>query len=220
VTAEPAEEPAALRRRRVVVTASGTLAAGLLRRALGQPPGSPAFYGYTTAVAATWTVGGLAAGPLHLGHEHAPEGRRRRPVALPLATGVAAFGAAYAAALAVRRVPALQEGLASVLGYADDGPFPLTFATVLANGVAEEVFFRGALFAAVPEPHQVAASAAAYTATAAGTGNPAMTLAAGAMGTLFGLQRRASGGILASTLSHVTWSALVLRFMPPVVRRR
>ncbi|HZJ04087.1 MAG TPA: hypothetical protein VFD59_01290 [Nocardioidaceae bacterium] len=38
------------------------------------------------------------------------------------------------------------------------------------------------------------------------------------MGTLFGLQRRASGGIQASALTHVTWSLLMLRYLPPLFR--
>ena len=38
------------------------------------------------------------------------------------------------------------------------------------------------------------------------------------MGTLFGLQRRASGGIQAPLLTHLTWSALMLRYLPPLFR--
>jgi hypothetical protein len=36
------------------------------------------------------------------------------------------------------------------------------------------------------------------------------------MGTLFGLQRRATGGIQAPLITHVVWSALMLRFLPPL----
>lgn len=213
------ETDAEARRRRQVVAATGTAAAGLLRRALSRPPGSAAFYGYTAAVATTWAVGGVAAGRLHLGREHGPDDRLRRPTVVPVVTGVAAFGVAYGAALLVRRVPVLNDALKSVLSHADVESPPLTMVAVLANGIAEEVFFRGALYAAVPTPYQVPATAAAYTLTAAGTGNPAMALAAGAMGTLFGLQRRASGGIQASTLTHLTWSTLALRYLPPLFPR-
>jgi uncharacterized protein YbjT (DUF2867 family)/membrane protease YdiL (CAAX protease family) len=212
------ESDTELRHRRLVVVGTGTVAAGLLRRALTRPPGSASFYGYTAAVAATWAAGGVAAGRLHLGREHGPDLRLRRPTVVPVATGVAAFGAAYGAALAVRRVPAVHDALHTVLGYADVDSVPLTLVAVLANGVAEEVFFRGALYAAVPEGLEVPASTVAYTLTAAGTGNPAMVLAAGAMGTLFALQRKYSGGIQASTLTHVTWSTLVLRYLTPLVR--
>ena len=33
---------------------------------------------------------------------------------------------------------------------------------------------------------------------------------------LFGLQRRTSGGILAPALTHLTWSLLMLRYLPPL----
>jgi hypothetical protein len=36
------------------------------------------------------------------------------------------------------------------------------------------------------------------------------------MGTLFGLQRRATGGVQAPMLTHLTWSVLMLCFLPPL----
>jgi hypothetical protein len=35
---------------------------------------------------------------------------------------------------------------------------------------------------------------------------------------LFGLQRRATGGIQAPLITHLTWSVLMLRFLPPLFR--
>jgi hypothetical protein len=40
------------------------------------------------------------------------------------------------------------------------------------------------------------------------------------MGALFGVQRRLTGGIQAPVLTHVTWSALMLRFLPPLFADR
>jgi hypothetical protein len=40
------------------------------------------------------------------------------------------------------------------------------------------------------------------------------------MGTLFGLQRRASGGIQAPIITHLTWATLMLRYIPPLFRRK
>jgi uncharacterized protein len=88
--------------------------------------------------------------------------------------------------------------------------------TSLANGVAERVFFRGALFDAVGERHAVPASTAVYMLATAASRNPALVLASGVMGALFGMQRRASGGIQAPILTHLTWSSLMLRFLPPL----
>jgi uncharacterized protein len=52
---------------------------------------------------------------------------------------------------------------------------------------------------------------------ATATCNPALILASATMGALFGLQRRATGGIQAPLLTHLTWSTLMLRFLPPLL---
>ena len=61
-------------------------------------------------------------------------------------------------------------------------------------------------------------STAVYTLATTATRNPALVLASAVMGTLFGLQRRASGGIQAPMLTHLTWSILMLRYLPPLFR--
>ena len=86
------------------------------------------------------------------------------------------------------------------------------------DAVAEEVFFRGALYSALDDRHAVLTSTAVYTLATVPTRNPALVLAAGAMGTLFAFQRRASGGIQAPALTHLTWSLMMLRFVPPLFR--
>jgi uncharacterized protein len=92
------------------------------------------------------------------------------------------------------------------------------FTTTLANGLAEEIFFRGALYAAIGDRHPVLTSTAVYGLATAATRNPALVLASLVMGGLLGLQRRASGGIQAPALTHLTWSVLMLRFLPPLFR--
>ena len=98
--------------------------------------------------------------------------------------------------------------------FAEEGNDPLVLATTLANGLGEEVFFRGALYAALDADHAVAVSTAIYTLATVSTRNPALILAAAVMGTLFGLQRRASGGLQAPVLTHLTWSTLMVRYLP------
>ena len=210
------EPDAAFRRRRRVVAAVSVTGAGLLGASLSTEPGSRDFYLLTGGVAATWLAGGLASGPLHLGRMMSGT----RPVLAPVAIGVAAFGGFYAAALVARHVPVLDRAVTSVLRYAEQGSGPLVAAVTLANGAAEEVFFRGALYAAAGTTRPVARSTAVYVLATTATRNPALVLASAAMGTLFGLQRRASGGIQAPLLTHLTWSALVLRFLPPLFRGR
>lgn len=207
-----------LRRRKVVVGTS-LVGAGLLGASLSTRPGSREFYLSTAAVAGTWTVGGLASGPLHLGWIQTRDSTLRRPVVTPVATGVGAFAFFYAAALVARRIPPLDAAISRVLLFADEGDDRLVLLTTLANGVGEEIFFRGALYAALGDRHPALASTAVYTVATTTTRNPALVLAATVMGTLFGLQRRASGGVQAPTITHLTWSTLMVRHLPPLFRR-
>jgi len=218
VPVEHPETPAVVRRRRRVVAGVAVLGTGLLGLSLSTKPDSKAFYAMTSAVAATWTVGGLVSGPLHLGWIQTRDQHLRRPVATPVATGVGAFGFFYACALVARQIPVLDRAIGNVLQFAEQGQGPLVAATTLANGLGEEIFFRGAMYAALDPRRAVVASTAVYTLTTASTRNPALMLAAGVMGTLFGLQRRASGGLQAPVLTHLTWSILMLRYLPPLFR--
>jgi membrane protease YdiL (CAAX protease family) len=206
-------------RRRRVVALFSVAGAGMLGLSLSSKPGSRTFIASTFAVAGTWVAGGFASGPLHLGYIQDTNHTLRRPVVTPIATGGCAFAVFYVGALAARHVPVLDDALRNVLRFADKGSTPLVLLTTLANGAAEEVFFRGAVYAAVGERHPVAVSTAVYTLATAATRNPALVLAGGVMGTLFGLQRRASGGIQAPLLTHLTWATLMLRYLPPLFRR-
>ena len=212
------DSPAAFRRRRRVVAATAVTGAGLLGASLSTRPGSRAFYGLSGATALTWLTGGLASGRLYLGWMRGRDATLRRPVVTPVLTGVAAFGLFYGGALVARRIPVLNRAIASVLQYADQGSPRLVLLTTLTSGAAEEVFFRGGLYAAVAH-RPVAASTGVYALATTATRNPSLILASGVMGTLFGLQRRASGGIQAPLLTHLTWSALMLRYLPPLFRR-
>ncbi|MET3963179.1 membrane protease YdiL (CAAX protease family) [Marmoricola sp. OAE513] len=216
VELEREETDAVRRRRRRVVAGTSVLGAGLLGASLSTTPGSSSFYRSTAAVAGVWTIGGLASGPLHLGWIENRDSSLRRPVLTPAVTGVGAFGVFYGAALVARRIPVLRDAISGVLRFADEGDDRLVLATTLANGLGEEVFFRGAMYAVLEDRAPVAASTAVYALATTTTRNPALVLAAGVMGTLFGLQRRASGGLQAPVITHLTWSTLMLRFLPPL----
>jgi membrane protease YdiL (CAAX protease family) len=200
---------AATRRRVAAVAGAG---AALLGVSLATEPGSRRFYGLTTGVAGTWIAGALALGPIRLGGSGPPVLRVLRPVAV----GAAAFGVFYAGALVARQVPVLRRALTGVLSYAHHGRGPLVLATVVVNGVAEEVFFRGALYDAVAPRHPVALSTAAYALVTCATRNPALVLAGVVMGALFARQRQTTGGIQAPVLTHVTWSTLMVWLLPPL----
>ena len=213
------ESAAVVTRRRRVVAATSVLGTGLLGLTLSAKPASKEFFGLSAAVAATWTAGGVLSGPLHLGWIQGRDQHLRRPIVTPIATGVGAFGFMCGCAVLVRTVPALDRAIGHVLSFAEQGNTPLVLATTLANGLGEEVFFRGALYGALNPDGAVVVSTAVYTLATAATRNPALMLAAGVMGTLFSLQRRASGGMQAPALTHLTWSTLMVCFMPAVFRR-
>jgi uncharacterized protein len=76
------------------------------------------------------------------------------------------------------------------------------------------MFFRGALWAFVQDSHPLTKTTLAYAAVTSTTRNPALVLAGTATSVLFGLQRRSSGGFLAPALTHLTWSILMLHYLP------
>ncbi len=195
--------------RPLAVAAVGLAGTGLLGASLAAPPASRRFYGLTLATATTLTLGGLATTPAPI--EDQPD----RRVLAPATTGVAAFGVFYGCALVARRIPLLRRAITRLLRYADRGRTPAVLLTALANGAAEEVYFRGAVYHAAPRA-PVAVSTGAYILATTATRNPALVLAGAVMGTLFGIQRQHTGGIQASLITHLTWSTLMLHFMPPL----
>lgn len=214
------ESEEVVRRRRTVVSGIGVLGSGLLGVLLTQQPGSRRFHLLSMGVAGTWVSGALGSGPLHRGWVESRDGTVRRPVAVPILTGGAAFGVFYAGAHVARRIPVLDDAIARVMRFADRGSAPLVLLSACANGVAEEIFFRGALYSAAGQRRPVLISSLAYSAATLATRNPALVLASSIMGTVFGLQRRASGGIQAPALTHLTWSILMVRYIPPLFRHR
>jgi hypothetical protein len=199
----------------VVVAATLAVGTTLLALSLATEPGDPLFYPLLLAVAVVWTAGGLLSGPLHLGYIPF-RGTLRRPVGTPIAMGLAAAAVFLGGGALVRLVPDLRTLVLRVLDHAQEGNPWLVLALALVNGAAEEVFFRGAVFAAVGR-RAVARSTLIYVLVTVATGNPMLVFAGGLMGLLFGLQRRASGGILAPLLTHLTWSLTLLLALPAVV---
>jgi membrane protease YdiL (CAAX protease family) len=84
-----------------------------------------------------------------------------------------------------------------------------------SGGVAEELFYRGALWRG---PHPLRSTTGAYVASTSAAGNPALVLAGLVTSVIFGWQRAATGGVLAPAVAHVTWSVLMLRLIPPLFR--
>ncbi|WP_067432835.1 CPBP family intramembrane glutamic endopeptidase [Nocardioides jensenii] len=196
------------RRRLRVTVGTAALGAVLLAVSLRIEPGSAWFYPSTLALAAVWAAGAWASGPLHLGRVGA-----ERPVLPALVVGGGLSLVFVTGALVIRELPVLADRVAAVLEYAAQGSVPLVLTVTVVNGVAEEMFFRGALYEAVPW-HPVLVTAAAYALVTLVTGNPMLAFAALVLGLVVGRQRQISGGLLAPAITHVTWSVTMLYVLP------
>ncbi|MBU3749602.1 MAG: CPBP family intramembrane metalloprotease [Mycobacterium sp.] len=214
--AVPHEEwPAVVLRRRVIVCIVLVAGAALMAYALTRPPGDASFYWLTISLAVVWIVGSLASGPLHLGRT-TWRSTAKRPVITGAVTGLLLGGVFLAGGLVVRNIPAVAGRITEVLEYTRSGQLGLIVLIALVNGVAEELFFRGALYTALGRFYPVAISTALYTAATLATGNPVLAFAGLILGTVCGLQRRATGGVLAPVLTHAVWGVMMVLALPPI----
>jgi uncharacterized protein len=209
------QSDAEFRRRRIVVAVVLVAGATLLGISLSVQPGDNAFYPLTLGVAAIWTIGGFLSGPLHLGYLPF-RGTLRRPVITGLTLGLLASAIFLVGALIVRQIPPLNDFVQNVLDHAEFGSLPIILLITLLNGVAEEIFFRGGLFAAIGREHPVLISTVIYALATVATRNPMLVFAALTLGVVLAAQRRSSGGILAPIITHITWSAAMLFLLPPL----
>lgn len=208
------ESDAAFRRRRVVAAITLVLGAVALAVALRIEPGDPLFYLATLLVAVIWSAGALASGTLHVGWAHTRDQRTARPVVQSLTLGVALLLVFLLGAIVVGAVPWLRGPVDDLLDHARYGSLPLVALLTALNGVAEELYFRGGLYAAVGRRHPVAITTVIYALTTVGTGVPLLVLAALALGLVTGLQRRVTGGVLGPIITHLTWSLGMLLLLP------
>jgi membrane protease YdiL (CAAX protease family) len=202
-----------LRRRQLVTAGFVVVGAVLLALSLRTKPGSTLFYPATLGLAVVWTVGAFTSGPLHLGRTLRGEEAGPRPVAMPIVYGALLSALFVVGGLVVRQIPWLDAEVRHVLDHANSGSTALLVLITALNGVAEELFFRGALYAATPR-HPVIVTTVAYTAATLATGNVMLAFAALLLGLLVGLERRATGGILAPIITHVLWSVSMLFVLP------
>ena len=214
------ETDAAFHRRRVVAVVTLLVGAGVLAWALRIEPGDPTFYVATLALAAVWAIGALASGPLHLGRARTRGGDASgRAVVQSLALGALLLVLFLAGAVVVAQVPVLRDPVQELLDHAVYGSLAVVTLITVVNGIAEELYFRGALFAAVGRRHAVAVTTVVYTLVTATSGIPLLALAAALVGLVVAFQRRVTGGILGPVITHLTWSVGMLYLLPPVLDR-
>ena len=204
---------AAFRRRQLVAATVVLVGALVLGWSLRIEPGSDLFYLAAVVLAAVWAAGAFLSGRLHLGRIAGNGEAFVRPVLAPILLGLLLVGVFVVGALVVREIAPLATYVSSVLEYADRGSLTALALITFLNGIAEELFFRGAMYAAIPR-HPLLWTTIAYVVATLATGNVMLAFAAILLGTVCGLERRASGGVLAPILTHITWSLSMLFVLP------
>lgn len=215
VAAPHQETPSVVQRRRVVVIITLVVGAALLGLSLTRRPGDPSFYWLTFALAAAWAGGAFLSGPLHMGSINW-QGRNVRPVLTGAGIGLLVGVVFVIGGLIVREIDPLVEPITRVLAFANQGTLPLIVVITLVNGVAEELFFRGAVYPALGARHPVVLSTLLYVIVTSASGNPMLGFAAIILGTVCALERRATGGVLAPMLTHLVWGLIMVLVLPPM----
>ncbi|NYE36485.1 hypothetical protein F4692_001618 [Nocardioides cavernae] len=203
----------ALRRRQLVAAAVVLVGAVILGWSLRLEPGGNLFYVAAVVLAGVWAAGAFLSGRLHLGRISGGTETFVRPILAPILLGLLLVGVFVLGALVVREIPPLADYVSSVLAYADEGSLAVLAVITFVNGIAEELFFRGAMYAAIPR-YPVLWTSLAYVVATLATGNVMLGFAAIVLGAVCGLERRASGGVLAPILTHITWSLSMLFVLP------
>ena len=214
-------------RRTGILLVTLALGAFVLGRAIRATPGEPAFLGWTALLACVWAVGARWAGPLPAGRlglagvSWRRAGRSPSSVLLP-PVGVAFVAVALpvASGLLLARIPPLRAWLEPLVDQAGTGSPSFRVALVLVTllaGIGEELFFRGAVYAAALDRHPVVVSTAVHALVTLVAGNPLLVVAAVVLGVLAGGQRRLSGGVGAPILVHLLWSVGMVVLLPPAV---
>jgi membrane protease YdiL (CAAX protease family) len=210
------EPPSTVLRRRIVVVVVLVIGGALLGYSLARRPGDESFYWLTLALAGVWAFGALLSGPLHLGCIRI-RGRNQRPVITGTVVGLALGVAFVVGGLIAREIPGVREYITQVLEFANYGPLLLVAFITVINGIAEEMFFRGALYTALGKTYPAVISTVIYVvATAATTGNPMLGFAAVIVGAVCAFERRITGGVLAPMLTHFFWGLIMVLALPPM----
>lgn len=183
----------------------------VLAATLATRPGTPLFYALGLVSGAVWIVGAYLAGPVPW---RDTQSSLAHQLGVGVAIGAVCFGGFVIAKLVSDSVPLLASSVAEVLKRADAGPRLSVLVVALVSGAGEEVFFRGALFDALRVDKPVLWTTAIYGLVTVTTLHVALVAAALIMGLVFAVERRRFRGVLVPTVTHLTWSALVLFYLP------
>jgi membrane protease YdiL (CAAX protease family) len=184
------------------------VAAWLTGRTFHAVPGSSRQTTLTYVLAAVLLAGAYVSG----GSWPKAHRRGKHPVVGPLLTAVLLFCVFAVLSWASGWIGPIDRGVAAVVRHARAGSGWEIVLGATAAGVAEEVFYQGALFERVRLP--ILTATVLHMLTTLPAGNVALTLAAGLLGVVLGVSRRTSGGWWAPAVTHVAWALLVVAWLP------
>ncbi|GAB3308513.1 CPBP family intramembrane metalloprotease [Epidermidibacterium keratini] len=201
-----------------IVSVVALIAGGaLLAIALHIRPGDGLFYPVTLGVAAVWAAAGIAGGGLRRGVAVSGRGRKISPAGQGAVLGIALLAIFLVGAVVVAQIPLLRGPVDGLLDHARFGALPAVLAVTVVTGLAEELFFRGTLYDAVPSRLAVPVTTLLYAVVTSVSGVPLLIFASLILGSVTALQRRATGGQLGPMITHIVWSAGMLLLLPPVL---
>lgn len=192
-------------------------------------PGDPLFYPATMSLALIQLAGALAAravgrrARVPRPADEVPLVATSRPLLARwaqhhlfagLSAGVSLLLVFLVGAGVVAQVPALRDPVHELLDHARLGSLPVVLAITALNGIAEELFYRGALYDAWLRARPVVVTSVVYTLVTAASGVPLLALAALLLGIACALLRRATSGLLAPVVCHLVWSIGMLLLLP------
>ncbi|GED00067.1 hypothetical protein KVA01_22210 [Kocuria varians] len=207
---------AATRRRTAwAVAATGVVAAMCLAWSLRIPAGDPWFYPATFMLAGVYIAGSSVA--VRMTGERLPWRVTPRGVRDAVLGGLALAVLFVAGGFMVRFVPALAGPVHELLDHARVGGLGMVALTTAVNGVAEETYYRGALWRVLPRGRRILVTTVAYTLVTSLAGIPLLALAAAALGALVGWLRERTRSLLPCVVAHLIWSLTMLFVLPSVV---
>lgn len=193
-----------------VTWVAGVLALGVTLRL---EPGNRTFVLGALIMASVWTVGAVLVG---VGSWRGAASMGRQALA-GIGVGAAAGVLCLGVGAAISRVEALAGPAQVLLAHRGTAPLLVVLAITIVNGIAEELFFRGALFGVIPARWAIAVTTVAYAAATLPSGIALLTAAAVMLGVMTAWLRRVTGGLVSPVAAHLTWSVGMLLLLPLVL---
>lgn len=174
------------------------------------------FYRFSLVLGACWVAVGIAGRALGdglTGAERAPLGRA---VGIGAVGGFAVGVVSIIGAWVLSLVPWTADLIVSVLGPIGAENFTPVFITAVLVGAAEELAFRGGVFALFRR-RPVLWSTVLYAIVTCATINPALVVATVVVGVPFAWLRARTGRVAAAVTAHVVWTTVTLSVLSVIV---